>query len=559
MKKIYSYWLKMFYVYVLYFLIAVLVIFGLCAYIYRNNTIEVSREYSEKLLNTSMKNLDNRLQNYVSVFHNFTTEPIKDIVDRKVDLTKIGMYEYEMSQVLQDYSNRIPEVVSVIFFDNDMQMISINASNAQRYRDLQEKNRDLLDRLKGNEIWRIDEGNMALCKRLYSYTDSFEAIGYVYIIIRSDNFISYANKLKNDPDEILLLNDLGEVILCSNSRYIGQKRSDIFDAGKEETTLYHVFSQASKESNLQYEYLMNLNSINRETGNVILRFLLLTFACTWFIIVSVKRVYQKQGVPIQQMAECMQAASQGNLKSRTSYDKNDEIGYLSVEFNRMMEQLDEQVNQLIEMDIQLKKAQLRAYESQINPHFLYNTLDLIRMMSVSGENDKLEDVIICLANLLRYNLSSETEVMIGQEIKSIEDYFKILSMRFGERFDYNIDVDPEVMNCKILKFIIQPLVENSVKHGIEKSTRSGLVEVSCKRIKDSIAIIVSDNGIGMSEEKLTEIKESFHSPEHSDEHIGIKNIYKRMSIFYKEKGNIELYSDAGKMTRVLLTIPYLKD
>ena len=272
------------------------------------------------------------------------------------------------------------------------------------------------------------------------------------------------------------------------------------------------------------------------------------------ILVNVKKTYKKQGVPINEITMCMKEASEGNLKSRTTYNKNDEIGYLSVEFNKMMDKLDEQINKIMEMEIQLKKSQLKAYESQINPHFLYNTLDLIRMMSMTEEGDKVEEIIVALASMLRYNLSSETEVRICDEIKSIEDYFKILSMRFGDKFDYNIDVDDRIAKCKILKFIIQPLVENSVRHGIGKTEKPGLIEVACKLIGNEIAIIVSDNGVGMSEEKIDKIKNSFNLP--AEEHIGINNIYKRLTLFYGEKSIMEIYSEEDKGTRILLKIPY---
>ena len=257
------------------------------------------------------------------------------------------------------------------------------------------------------------------------------------------------------------------------------------------------------------------------------------------------------------MVTCMNAAGEGNLKSRTSYDKNDEIGFLSTEFNRMMERLDELVNLNMNMEIQLKKAQIRAYESQINPHFLYNTLDLIRMISVNGESDKLETVIVSISSLLRYNLSTETEVYIEQEIKAIEDYFKILNIRYGDKFDYDIEVDPEVMNCRILKFLIQPLIENSVKHGIEISDKQGYIELSCKKVGDEIAIIVRDNGAGMSQEKLNEVVENMKNENASDDHIGIRNIYKRMTLFYQNRGTIDFYSKENEVTQVLLKIPFL--
>ena len=223
----------------------------------------------------------------------------------------------------------------------------------------------------------------------------------------------------------------------------------------------------------------------------------------------------------------------------------------------MMERLDELVNLNMTMEIQLKKAQIRAYESQINPHFLYNTLDLIRMISVNGESDKLETVIVSISSLLRYNLSTETEVYMEQEIKAIEDYFKILNIRYGDKFDYDIEIDPEVLRCRILKFLIQPLIENSVKHGIEACDKQGYIELTCKKIGDEIAIVVRDNGAGMSEEKLREVTENMQNDDASDDHVGIRNIYKRMTLFYQNRGTLDFFSKENEFTQVLLKIPFL--
>ena len=560
MKKIYSYWLKMFYVYAMYFIAAVAVIFAVCAYSYRNYTIKVALEYSENLLKTGEVNFDTELKQYASVLHNAGSERIKEIVDKKQEYGSAGIYEYNMSQALQNYANRIKGVRGVVFFDNDFQMVSIGSRTPEIFYEWQRRYVDILEKYKGGEIWRSDEQSVVLCKKLYDYDTQLVPIGYIYIIINPEEVIKACTELKKTDDEFIILNDANEIILSSDKNMIGKSCDDIISNDKKRYKYngvkYYIFFTQSRKCNLKYGYMMNLNSINKSENIVILRFLAMVLIFGVFILLQVKKTYRRQGEPINEITNCMREASQGNLKSRTTYSKNDEIGYLSVEFNKMMDKLDEQVNQIMEMEIQLKKAQLMAYESQINPHFLYNTLDLIRMMSMTEESDKVEEIIVSLADMLRYNLSAETEVRICDEIKSIEDYFKILSMRFGDKFDYNIDVDDRVMNCRILKFIIQPLVENSVRHGIGKTDKPGIIEVTAKLVGEEIAIVVSDNGVGMTKLQIDDIKNSFDDNSSSENHIGLKNIYKRLYLFYGEKSIIEIYSHEGKNTKILLKIPY---
>lgn len=560
MKKIYSYWLKMFYVYTMYFIAAVAVIFAVCTYSYRQYTIDVALEYSENLLKTGEVNFDADLKQYASLLHNIGAYGIKEVVDRKSEYNSEGLYEYNMSQALQAYANRIKGISGVVFFDNDMQPVSIGSRDPDKFYDWQKKYCNLLEQYNGTEIWRCDGQSLVLCKKLYIYEEKLVPIGYIYIIINPDEVIKSCTELKKTDDEFIVLNDVNEIILGSDKSMIGKKQEEIINNKKNKyrynNISYYIFCTESRSCNLRYGYMMNINSINKSENMVILRFFAMVLIFGVLILLMVRKIYRRQGEPINEITRCMHEASGGNLKSRTTYNKNDEIGYLSVEFNKMMDKLDEHVNQIMEMEIQLKKAQLKAYESQINPHFLYNTLDLIRMMSMTEDSDKIEEIIVSLADMLRYNLSPETKVRICDEIKSIEDYFKILSMRFGDKFDYNIDVDEQVRNCRILKFIIQPLVENSVKHGTGKMNKPQFIEVACKLVGSDIAIIVSDNGVGMSQQQIEEIKKSFEDNSDSEKHIGIKNIYKRLRLFYGEKSIIEIYSTEGKNTKVLLKIPY---
>lgn len=560
MKNVYSYWLKMFYVYAVSFIVTIVTVFAFYVATYYMNTIKVGEEYSQNLLKTSSLNFDREMNTYISVFHRFTTDKLQDAINSRSELKAAGLYEYEISQALHDYIDRTTAVTSISFIDMDANMVSVNQENEDRLVSIHGENKSHLDALKGEEIWRYYDGDTVLCKKVFSFDDELTPLGYVYISVSGRRIIDICMKLKHEMDEVIVRNNFGEIVMSSRPELLEINNENIVKSNgtyKFGGKNYSVFEEKSKDCNLKYEYLMNLTAFRWDVFNVILKFLLTLILCVTIIMLCVRNIYKKQGAPIQEMVTCMNDAGSGNLKSRTSYKNDDEIGFLCTEFNKMMERLDELVNLNMNMDIQLKKAQLRAYESQINPHFLYNTLDLIRMISVNGESDKLETVIVSISSLLRYNLSTETEVRIEQEIKAIEDYFKILNIRYGDKFDYDIEVDTEVMNCRILKFLIQPLIENSVKHGIEKSDRQGYIELSCKRIGDEIAIVVRDNGAGMSEEKLQEVIESIRNDNLGDEHIGIRNIYKRMMLFYQNRGTIDFYSKENEVTQVLLKVPFL--
>lgn len=276
------------------------------------------------------------------------------------------------------------------------------------------------------------------------------------------------------------------------------------------------------------------------------------------LILIVNKIYKHHGKPISEMLRCMEDVRHGNLTSRVEYSGDDEIGLLGEEFNKMIEKLDEQVNHIMQMEIQVKDAQLMAYENQTNPHFLYNTLDLVRMMSINKENDKIENVVVSLSRILRYNLSQETTVALADEVRCAESYFDIWYMRIGDKFEYEFDIDDSLMNCHVVKFILQPLIENAIKHGIEPMERKdGFITVIAQKHDNRIIINVADNGVGITKEKLKEIKENIKNQGCSNNHIGLQNLYKRLILFYGEENVfMDIFSEADQSTQVLIEIPY---
>ena len=272
----------------------------------------------------------------------------------------------------------------------------------------------------------------------------------------------------------------------------------------------------------------------------------------------VKKIYKHHGKPISEMLNCMNNVKKGDLTVRVKYEDNDEIGLLSKEFNKMIEKVDEQVNCIMQMEIQVKDAQLLAYENQTNPHFLYNTLDLVRMMSINGENDKIENVVINLSKILRYNLSQEVSVTLESEIECAKNYFDIWYVRMENKFEYEFDIDESLLQCRVIKFIIQPLIENAIKHGIEPMERKdGFETVIVQKHFNRVIINVTDNGVGITEDCLMKIKEKFEKPDSSDKHIGLQNLYKRLVLFYgRENIFMDIFSTVNKSTQVLVEIPY---
>lgn len=560
-KKIRFFWKKLFLVYMVTFCIAITAIFVVSAYSYAINIIKVSGDYVKNIASAVRDNMDIELNQYSNILHSVSSADIETVINNKYEYGNEKIYAYHLAQQLQNYSDKVSGVTGICFVDNDGMEVGVGVWNEEKIHHIHKEELDTMNNLDGQEVWNYCDGSIVLSKKLYAYSSVMKPIGYIHIMINENRLIDICSHSKKDKDIFLILGMSDNIVLSNEDRLKGGNTKELGVSDNNfayEGNKYQLYYEKSNNFNLTYGYLMNKTAINNGIYMIILKFLLMALGFSIVLILIVKKIYKHHGKPISEMLRCMRDVRHGNLTSRVEYSGDDEIGLLGEEFNKMIEKLDEQVNHIMQMEIQVKDAQLMAYENQINPHFLYNTLDLVRMMSINKENDKIENVVVSLSRILRYNLSQETTVAFADEVRCAESYFDIWYMRIGDKFEYEFDIDDSLMNCRVVKFIIQPLIENAIKHGIEPMERKdGFITVIAQKHDNRIIINVTDNGVGITKEKLKEIKENIKNRGCSNDHIGLQNLYKRLILFYGEENVfMDIFSEADKSTQVLMEIPY---
>lgn len=277
--------------------------------------------------------------------------------------------------------------------------------------------------------------------------------------------------------------------------------------------------------------------------------------------------------PIVSLACSSRKIAENDFSEEDVMVKNhDEVGELVGAFNRMKHATEGYINTLkknnemaellhqeeverMEMERQLNTAQLELLKSQINPHFLFNTLNIIGCMAKIENAQTTERMITSLSSLFRYNLkTSEQFVSLAQELKIVQDYVYIQQMRFGERLKYESRIEVDAKQVVIPSFTLQPIVENAVVHGISKKEEGGILRLHIWWHGDCVMISVMDTGVGMDPEKLKALKEAFQKRKTAKIGIGLGNIYKRLNIFY-EKGALRVGSIEGFGTIVQMKIP----
>jgi len=252
-----------------------------------------------------------------------------------------------------------------------------------------------------------------------------------------------------------------------------------------------------------------------------------------------------------------------NFEPVPYYLERDEIGELAVEFNRMIERIENLINDVYLADIQKKEleirqrqAQLHALHSQINPHFLFNALETIRMRSLMKGEQETAKTIQNMAKIFRKSISwKRSFVTIHEEIELIESFLEIQKYRFANKLQYQITVEEALKEMLIPKMTFLPFVENASIHGIENNPGIGLITIQIAREHQQIVFVITDNGMGMSAEKVEELHHYFVEDETMGESVGMKNVYTRLKICYGDEFTYAIDSETGHGTRIILRLP----
>ena len=263
------------------------------------------------------------------------------------------------------------------------------------------------------------------------------------------------------------------------------------------------------------------------------------------------------GKPLQVLKHNMLEVSKGNLRSYYEIDNNDEVSVIGQVFNQMLNEIENLIEQVFQVQSQKRNAELRALQSQINPHFLYNTLDTLQWKALEYNAFEIADMINSLSRFFRISLSSGKEfITISDEIEHVRNYLEIQKIRYKDKINYNINVDFSIEENLVPKLLIQPLVENSIYHGLKPRKQPGIIDINVFAKENCIFIEVIDNGLGIDKKHLVEISKNLHESIESD-HYGLYNVNERLKLAFSEKYSITIESELQVGTTVLLKIPMI--
>lgn len=389
----------------------------------------------------------------------------------------------------------------------------------------------------------------------YSYID-LGPTGFVFVVDSGGRVVSHLDKSKlNRASEYALVSEIVHASV-DQSRTFSSELDDkkvLVSYGVSELTDWFMVSVIPH--GYLTEEIGKIKTISIRLGLVLL---LASVLISFYISSTISR-------PAEVLVRAMRRVESGDLGVNVSLRTRNEIGMLGKHFNHMIRRMNELIKRVYESELVKKEAEVKALQSQINPHFLYNTLSIIDSMASIKKEKEISEIAQRLSDIFRYSISGNDVSTIREEINQVQRYLYIQKIRYKDKITETIEVAPETEDCLVTKLLLQPIVENAIVHGICRIRGPGHLTVKVyPSDEETLRIEVSDNGQGMSNDRLQQIRERLReadmhilSTEPRDGNIGIANVHRRIRNTFGEEYGLSIDTELGRGTQVVLTIPRL--
>lgn len=306
----------------------------------------------------------------------------------------------------------------------------------------------------------------------------------------------------------------------------------------------------------------DLTEVALKSTKTSIALILISISLSLFMVYILSRAFSDR---VNTFRKDMHLVAEGDFSVQSELTGGDEVGELSKDLNVMVQSIQSIIDEAYvarlqqeQLAVKQKEAQFKMLASQINPHFLYNALETIRMKAHINGQKEIAQIVKKLAKIMRRNLSvKNTEVSLASEVALIQNYLEIQQFRFGDRISYSIELDCDIDKYEILPLLLQPLVENAFVHGLERKVGPGSINIKIEELGEGLRIKVSDNGLGMSIDVLNNIKGKLQKNDlNIDGSIGLANVNQRMRIFYGDRCGLDIDSIEGSGTCVSMILPY---
>lgn len=541
----------------------------------------------EAYLNSYLEEVDSIAKNVN--YNYYLQDYLETVIKEEDDYVDSGigknMRSYEMSsQAFSDTLLSRADISSIMIFGKKKmllnrsmytyQKVALDYSKLDWYAKAVAKPQDaIITGPNRHSFFDTDDEVISLSREVQSYENGTFR-GVILINLNMNKITEICNSFQEKQENfICIINDKGELVYEQQN---GRERF-AFDEKENRQELNTALGK-TKESCFRLNYrgekylitrtdmkttgwtlvsMVPYKSVMAETM-AISGVMILAVAITLIVtLLLLNRILTGVVKPLKKLEKYMVQVNPDNMDQRMEILTDDEIGHLSMKFNQMMDRIRNLKEQVIEEQEDKRKYELQALQAQINPHFLYNTLDSIIWMAETNDSN-IVAMTEALAKLFRISLNKgNEEISLERELEHVKNYLIIQSMRYADKFTYEISAEPGVERCRTIKLILQPIVENCIYHGIKKKRGTGKITIRAYRREQNLIIEVSDDGCGMPEEICRKIlSDEIESENISGSGIGVKNVNERIQLRFGKKYGLSYSSEEGIGTTVTYVLPY---
>ena len=541
----------------------------------------------EAYLNSYLEEVDSIAKNVN--YNHYLQDYLETVIKEDDDYVDSGigknMRSYEMSsQAFSDTLLSRADISSIMIFGKKKmllnrsmytyQKVALDYSKLDWYAKAVAKPQDaIITGPNRHSFFDTDDEVISLSREVQSYENGTFR-GVILINLNMNKITEICNSFQEKQENfICIINDKGELVYEQQN---GRERF-AFDEKENRQELNTALGK-TKESCFRLNYrgekylvtrtdmkttgwtlvsMVPYKSVMAETM-AISGVMILAVAITLIVtLLLLNRILTGVVKPLKKLEKYMVQVNPDNMDQRMEILTDDEIGHLSMKFNQMMDRIRNLKEQVIEEQEDKRKYELQALQAQINPHFLYNTLDSIIWMAETNDSN-IVAMTEALAKLFRISLNKgNEEISLERELEHVKNYLIIQSMRYADKFTYEISAELGVERCRTIKLILQPIVENCIYHGIKKKRGTGKITIRAYRREQNLIIEVSDDGCGMPEEICRKIlSDEIESENISGSGIGVKNVNERIQLRFGKKYGLSYSSEEGVGTTVTYVLPY---
>ncbi|WP_026702282.1 sensor histidine kinase [Salibacterium aidingense] len=536
----------------------------------------LSEIYEEKIYDEAASNLhlasnvlDNELKNMEDYSFQIITDPsIQVYVEQLTNVeNSYTSYRARMNLVnrLNLYLNQESYISSMLVVDGQGNFINAGFSP-----DIEINMDQLISRIEevgGGNIWKgYPEEEVLIAAREIRKQENLalDHLGYFVVMIDLEDMINRTLNITTDKNFVLTKE--GEVIYSDTfesntiNTFLDIPQDNEYTITEVDHEEFFVTHQPSRYYNLTYYNTLPFEDVDSQKSliyQLMTGYLLLVIVITIFISRQSAKAISR---PIEALTQRMKKVQQGNFDQveykKTAYLK-DEIGDLQRNFHIMLDKINELIKENYTKQLVIKETEYKALQSQINPHFLYNTLDSIHWMAKMNQQEKISTMAEALGSMMRNIISKKKPLIkIAEELEIVENYITIQKFRYGERLTFELQRETGVEELSIPKLTIQPIVENAIQHGLEEMMDPCTITVHIAAQEEKVEIVIRDNGPGIDEETIHQIHEGNVKPKGSG--IGLYNINERIHLMFGEDGGVSIKSGKEGGTVVTITLPYMK-